>query len=59
MDLAFTEDFELQDSWNGTFSSDGTALHVSNADYNGSIAAGQSVSDVGMIVAGDAGLGLA
>lgn len=59
VDLAFTEDFELQDSWNGTFSTDGTVLHMSNADYNGSIAAGQSVSDIGIIVAGDSNLGLA
>lgn len=58
-DLTFTEVFEIQDSWNGTFAADGNVLHVRNTDYNGTLAAGQSLSDVGAIVAGGPGLGVA
>lgn len=59
VDLAFTEVFEIQDSWNGTFAADGNVLHVGNTDYNGTLAAGQSLSDVGVIVEGGPGLELA
>lgn len=58
-DLTFTEVFEIQDSWNGTFAADENVLHVGNADYNGTLAAGQSLSDVGVIVEGGPELGVA
>lgn len=59
VDIPFTEAFELQDGWNGTFAIDGTVLHVANADYNGSIGARQSIADVGIIVAGGPDLTIA
>lgn len=55
--INFTDSISLQDGWNGTFSVDGSTLHVSSVDYNGSIPAGGSVSDVGIIISGKAGIG--
>lgn len=54
--IDFTDSISLQDGWNGTFSVDGSTLHVSSVDYNGSIPAGGSVSDVGVIISGEAGI---
>lgn len=59
VDVPFTEAFELQDGWNGTFTVAGNILQVANADYNGAIGAGQSVTDVGIIVAGSSALAIA
>ncbi len=38
------------DAWNGQFDIRGTTLHVTNVSYNGTIPAGESISDVGFIV---------
>ena len=51
--VTFDQEVELSDSWNGTFSVDGSTLTVGNADYNGGIEAGGSASDVGFIVYGE------
>lgn len=48
--VPFDHGFSLEDSWNGRFSVRGTDLDISNAAYNGAIAAGGSVSDVGFIL---------
>lgn len=56
--VGFSADFEVQDGWNGAFAADGATLHIANADYNGALAAGQSATDVGVIVAGAPGLSI-
>ena len=42
----------FSDGWNGKYSVNGNTLHVSNADYNGSVGSGQQVSDIGFIISG-------
>lgn len=41
----------LINSWNGNFKVEGNRVTISNLDYNGSIKAGQSINDIGFIVA--------
>ncbi len=48
--LDFDEDITLSDSWNGTYSVKGSQLTISNADYNGALADGESAGDVGFIL---------
>ena len=40
------------DGWNGDYSTADKVLHITSKDYNGSIAAGSSVKDIGFIVSG-------
>lgn len=54
----FNQAPSLSDSWNGSYSVDGNSLSIKNADYNGNIASGSNVSDIGFIVSGDAKLAL-
>lgn len=42
--------FILVDSWNGVFTLRDDRLHISNADYNGTIAPGQTLTDIGFII---------
>ena len=58
IDVPFNVDVKLSDSWNGSFQADGSIVRIANAAYNGAIAPGGSVSDVGFIVVGSSGLGL-
>ncbi len=52
VDVGFTDAVDLLDGWNGDYHADGSTLHITSKDYNGNIAAGDSVSDVGFIVSG-------
>ena len=52
VDLVASLGTAISDSWNGVYSLNGTTLHISNADYNGSIPSGGSIGDVGFIVYG-------
>ena len=52
IDLPFNGDFALSDGWNGEYSVNGSTLHITCKDYNGSIAAGESAKDIGFIVSG-------
>lgn len=56
VDVSFSEVFTFSDGWNGDYSVSGKVLHISAKDYNGSISAGDSVSDIGFIVAGSKNL---
>lgn len=47
--IPFEAPIALSDSWNGAFSVDGSTLFISNVDYNASLAAGASASDIGFI----------
>ena len=58
IEVPFNADVKLSDSWNGTFSTDGSVVRIANASYNGDIAAGGAVSNVGFIVIGSADLAL-
>lgn len=50
VDLAFDSAVRVTDSWNATVSQEGRTLHLSPASYNATIAAGATLSDVGLIV---------
>ena len=50
--LSFDGDITLDSSWNGNYSVNGSVLTISSVDYNGAIAAGGSVGDIGFIVSG-------
>ena len=52
IDLFFNGDIALSDGWNGEYSVDGSALHITCKDYNGNIDAGESIKDIGFIVSG-------
>ncbi|XCP83516.1 cellulase family glycosylhydrolase [Roseburia hominis] len=58
VDVKFSSDISLSDSWNGQYIVKGDVLHISSVDYNGNLAAGGSTGDVGFIVSGAAGLKL-
>ncbi len=58
IDLLFNGDIAFSDGWNGDYSVDGNALHITCKDYNGSIAAGESIGDIGFIVSGEQDLGV-
>lgn len=58
IDVPFSGAFTLSDSWNGAFLAEGNNLHISNTDYNGAVASGGSIADVGFIVSGPASLAL-
>lgn len=56
VDISFSEAITFSDGWNGDYTVSGKVLHISAKDYNGSISAGDSVSDIGFIVAGSKNL---
>ncbi len=56
--LPFSEEIALDGQWNGVYSVSGSTLTVSSVEYNGAIAAGGTVGDIGFIVKGGAGLRL-
>lgn len=53
IDLPFSGDIAFSDGWNGEYSANGSILHIVCKDYNGSIAAGESIRDIGFIVSGE------
>lgn len=56
IDIPFNGEVTLSDGWNGDYTVNGTTLHITSKSYNGTIASGNSVSDVGFIVSGGADL---
>ena len=50
VDIPFEESFAISDGWNGTYSSRENTLHIESADYNGAIAEGEAVMDIGFIL---------
>lgn len=52
IDVSFQEAITLKDGWNGDYSVQGNILHITSKDYNGTVQAGASVTDVGFIVSG-------
>lgn len=58
VDVSFSEAFTFSDGWNGDYTADERVLHILAKDYNRSIPAGGSVTDIGFIVAGSKSLKL-
>lgn len=56
IDIHFDGDVELKSGWSGNYSANGNTLHITNADYNGNIGAGSSISDMGFMITGKSGL---
>lgn len=56
IEILFSDTFSLSDGWNGDYQVSDKTLHISSKDYNGSIAAGDSVNDVGFIISGSKNL---
>ena len=56
VDIKFSGDIALADSWNGQYSVEGSTLHISSVDYNGALAAGGTTGDVGFIISGASGI---
>lgn len=50
--LSFNSAIALQSSWNGNFTVKGKTLRITGADYNNTVAAGATISDMGFIVSG-------
>lgn len=58
VEIPFNEQLELVNSWNGTFTLSGNTLKITSADYNGTVNAGESISNIGFIVSGSKNLKL-
>lgn len=56
--LDFNGEIALNSGWNGNCLVEGSRLTITSMDYNGKIAAGGSVGDVGFILQGEKGLAL-
>ena len=56
IDILFNDKFSLSDGWNGDYTVSDKTLHITSKDYNGSIAAGDSVNDIGFIISGSKSL---
>ena len=59
IDVPFSEAVTLVDGWNGDYTASDKVLHIICKDYNGSIAAGSSVKDIGFIVSGSGSMKVA
>lgn len=44
------KDWKLDNGWNGDYVSEENVLKITNKDYNGTVSAGGSVSDIGFII---------
>ncbi len=52
LDVPFAGEIKLSNGWNGNYTVEGSTLHITSVDYNGTIPAGSSIRDVGFIVSG-------
>lgn len=59
IDLPFNGSISLSDGWNGDYTVQDSVLHITSKSYNGAIAAGGEVTDIGFILSGAADLALA
>lgn len=56
--VPFNEVVKLSDGWNGNYTVNGTELQITSKEYNGTIATGGVVGDVGFIVSGSSNLNI-
>ena len=54
--IPFHSGITLSDGWNGEYDAQGRTLRIRSKDYNGSVPAGGTVSDIGFIVSGGDGI---
>lgn len=54
--IVFNENIVLNQGWSGTYTVNGNVLKISPVNYNSTIEAGQSVSDIGCIIQGSSNL---
>ena len=54
----FNESLKLSDGWNGNYTVNETELQITSKDYNGEMATGGVVGDVGFIVSGSSNLNI-
>lgn len=52
IDIPFQNEITVSDGWNGKYTAQGSSLHITAEEYNGTIPSGGTVSDVGFIVSG-------
>lgn len=50
-DISFDKTITFDSGWNGKFTASGKTLHIESVEHNGELAAGESKSDIGFIVA--------
>lgn len=56
IEIPFHSEITLSDGWNGDYAVQGSTLHITSKNYNGTIPAGGTVSDIGFIVSGGDGI---
>lgn len=56
IDIHFSSDVSFESGWGGKFSANGNTLHITNESYNGTIAKGSAISDIGFMVTGPSGM---
>lgn len=54
--LSFAGNISFSDGWNGNYSVNGKELKITSMDYNGKVAAGAKISDIGFIISGNGNL---
>lgn len=54
--VPFNENFELSDGWNGDYTVKDNSLEIQAKDYNGTVAPGGKVNDIGFIICGSRNL---
>ncbi len=57
--ITFNENISLNQGWSGTYAVNGNVLQISPVNYNTTIGAGQSISDIGFIIYGSQNLQVA
>lgn len=50
--VPFSGEIEVVDGWNGTYEAIGHSLRIGNAEYNGTLAAGATLGEIGFQVKG-------
>ncbi len=54
--IPFSNHFHYSENWNGKITIDGLNLVMQNAEYNGTIKKGETISHIGFIISGDSNL---
>ncbi|MDL2301512.1 cellulase family glycosylhydrolase [Lachnospiraceae bacterium OttesenSCG-928-D06] len=58
INLSFSQEFTISDYWNGSFFVSEKNIHILPLSYNGTIAPGSSLSNIGFIIGGEESLHL-
>lgn len=53
IELEFSSDIKVDQSWNGKYKAKGNKLTITNVDYNEDVAKGASLNDIGFILTSD------